>query len=101
MKKYLDEYIKELEGKPSKKVINNMYNKITFFAHERLIHLIVTMFFVLFSLIFTYLCFYTKISYFIIITFILYIIDIFYIFHYYYLENGVQKLYKLYDKYNN
>ena len=101
MTKYLKEYIKELENNPSKKVIDNMYNKITFFEHERLIHLIVTMFFVLFSLIFTFMCFYTKVDYFIIITLILYVIDIFYIFHYYFLENSVQKLYKLYDKYMN
>ena len=27
MRKYLESYIKELENKPSKKVIDNMYNK--------------------------------------------------------------------------
>ena len=74
------------------------------FQHERLIHLIVTMFFALFMiifLIFTTILFFTLspslwgniLSYSsAIITLILVITTIFYVHHYYQLENGVQQL---------
>ena len=54
MKKYLNDYIKETEeklrGKVTSKDIEIHLNKISFFSHERLIHLIVTMFFALFTI---------------------------------------------------
>ena len=97
MRRYLKEYIKTIE---ETKKIKDFEMKISFFQHERLIHLIVTLFFVLFSIIFTYICFNTEILEIFVITLVLYVIDIFYIIHYFFLENGIQKLYKLYDKYN-
>lgn len=73
--------------------------KISFFQHERLIHLIVTIAFALFALIFMVLGMLS--SYFLIIFFILIIFLIFYIIHYFFLENSVQYLYKIYDKMQN
>jgi len=103
MTEYLKEYIKEVEtlvkGKVTKDDVEDLYKKITFFQHERLIHLIVTMFFVLFTLVFLVLCF--KNTLFLIPTIILLIMIVFYILHYYFLENSVQKLYKIYDKMNS
>ncbi len=103
MKKYLEDYIKEVDELLQsdkeidyKKLKETHLERISFFQHERLIHLIVTMFFALFTLIF-----FTLIEKYILITIIetiLIIVLIFYIFHYYALENGTQKLYKQYEE---
>jgi len=101
MKLKLDKYIKKLEkenkkDKVDEKLLEEILHVITFFQHERFVHLIVTFFVgvcaVLFLLGFLQ---FENISIFIlfIITLCLFIP---YIFHYYYLENGTQKLYDLY-----
>ena len=100
MKKYLKDFINELEKLQNQKVssqeLENIKTKIQFFQHERLIHLLVTLFFAMFALICMAL---GLISYIFLIPFaILLVFIIFYIFHYFYLENGVQYLYKLYDQ---
>ena len=105
MKKYILNYIKELEDK-----INNNYKftsndikeikyKISNFQHERLIHLLVTLFYALFVISFILLSIFF--IYFIVPCFILIIFLFFYVKHYFFLENSVQYLYKLYDKINN
>ena len=96
MKKYLYSYIKYVED--NKKKINDcdMIIKINFFQHERLIHLIITLFYCLMFLIFLVLI---TLSYvFIIPAALLMIFLICYIIHYFLLENGIQYLYKLYDE---
>ena len=104
MKKYLYNYINEIENKlkkdNNKNDINELINKISFFSHERLVHLIITLFFALISIIFTVVCFYYYNYLLYVIAIVLYIMLMFYIVHYYRLENGVQYLYKLYDKMN-
>ncbi len=97
MKKYILEYIDELE----KKELNDsdlfeLNLKISYFQYERLIHLLVTISFAIFTIIFLIL---GMISYlFLIPFFILIIFLIFYIIHYFFLENKVQYLYHIYDK---
>ena len=102
MRKYLENYIIEVEsklnGKITKNDLENHLNKISFFSHERLIHLIVTMFFALFSIIFIYITINNCLVLYLVISLILLTTLVFYIIHYYYLENGVQHLYKIYDK---
>ena len=104
MRKYLRDYISEIESKLNDKItkndIENHLTKISFFSHERFIHLIVTMFFALFSLLFIYVSFSKEIILLYIISFILLIVLLFYIIHYFFLENNVQYLYKLYDEMN-
>jgi len=96
MKKYLYDYIKYLEENLEKVTSESILIKIKFFQHERLIHLLVTLFYALVFLIFFGLI---SLSYlFIIPTIIIMIFLLFYIIHYFRLENGVQYLYKLYDK---
>ena len=102
MRIYLKEYVSLVEKKIrnkekfTKEDIDNMRVKISFFQHERMIHLIVTMFFTIFTFIFMAL---GMLSYFFLIPFFIGIVFlIFYIFHYYFLENNVQYLYKLYDE---
>lgn len=103
MKKYLYDYIEEIDSKLKNNKINKSLKeehllKISFFQHERLIHLIVTMSFALLTLVSILISKYY--CSFIFIAIILLICLIFYIVHYYYLENGVQYLYKQYDEMN-
>ncbi len=102
MKKYLELYIKETEKKIQNKItqddIDELLNKIKFFSHERLIHLLVTLSFALFSLILTVVCINKVNTLLIVVCLVLYIMLFFYIIHYFFLENGVQYLYKLYDQ---
>ena len=99
MKKYLYEYINYVINNKNEIGLEDMLIKINFFQHERLIHLIITLFYVIMFLIFLIL---VSISYiFIIPAFILLIFVIFYIIHYFRLENGVQSLYFLYDEIKN
>ena len=104
MRKYIKDYIKEIEKlinenhkftTKEKEILND---KIIFFEHERLIHLIVTLFYALFTFIFLVL---GVVSYLFLIIFGIGIIFLlFYIRHYFFLENSVQYMYKLYDKVN-
>ena len=102
MKEYLYNYIKEIDNlinsnkKINEDVINNHLIKISFFQHERLIHLLVTIFYGLLFIIFMTLGFLSYL--FFIIAAILLVFLLFYIVHYFRLENGVQYLYKQYDK---
>ena len=102
MKKYLYDYIGEVDAllnnnksKINDDVISNHLTKISFFQHERLIHLLVTLFYALLLIIFMALGTLSFMFYF--ISLIISIFLIFYIIHYFRLENGVQYLYKQYD----
>lgn len=105
MKKYLYDYIKNIDLilKENKKVDYKKLKeehliKIKFFQHERLIHLIVTLFYALFTfIVFSFIKIFLP---FIFIALILLVFLIFYVVHYFRLENGVQYLYKQYDLIN-
>ncbi len=72
--------------------------QIAFFAHERLIHLIVTVLFALMTVaVFLYVMLYPSAPLFILL-FLLLVLLIPYIKHYYLLENSVQRMYEQYDK---
>ena len=102
MKKYLNAYRQEIDAKLKKQKsfsqeeIENHLIKIQFFQHERLIHLLVTLFYGLFTLL-TF-CFSLIHPLLLIIPFLLSIFLICYIFHYFFLENTVQYLYVQYDQ---
>ena len=103
MKKYLYDYINEIDNliknnKVTKETKENHLIKINFFQHERLIHLLVTLFYALMFIIFTALGFVHYL--FFINSLIIMIFLMFYIIHYFKLENGVQYLYTQYDKMN-
>ena len=94
--KYVDDYINKKEFKDIDNFINDHLIKIGFFQHERLIHLLVTLFYGIVALIFLFItCLWI---YFVIIALILLTFLVFYIKHYFFLENGVQYMYKQYDK---
>ena len=103
MKKQIKEYINEVEEKIYKNEITQEYKKdmlnyISFYQHERLIHLIVTLFVGICAIIFFLAMLYFEKLSITIIFIILIILFIPYIFHYYFLENNIQKLYTLYKK---
>ena len=84
------------KGKVTQKDFIELKEKIAFFQHERLIHLLVTISFGFFSILFMLLGF---ISYlFLIPFFMLLVFLLFYIIHYFFLENTVQYFYRLYDQ---
>lgn len=97
MRKELLDYIDYVEKNKNKKNLKEeLLIKIQFFQHERLIHLIVTFFTgistILFLLGFLIL---ESLPLFVLFTITL-LLFIPYIIHYFYLENGTQKLQRLY-----
>ena len=93
----MQNYIKEIENKLKKEInkkdLEELKDKITFFSHERIVHMFIMLFCILILLIFVILT--LQNIKFLLITVILMILNIFYIIHYYFLENSVQYLYKL------
>ena len=101
MKKYLSNYINDIDNLIKKKNITNKdinehLIKIKFFQHERLIHLLVTLFYAFLFLV--TLVIGTYIWAFIIVSLILMCFLIPYILYYFFMENNVQYLYKQYDQ---
>ena len=99
--KYMDDLLERIElGEEMdlQKILKNHMVQIGFFMHERLVHLIVTVLFAIgtFMTIFTYLIV-NNIGL-LLLALLLIVLLIPYIKHYYLLENGVQKMYKQYDK---
>lgn len=102
MREYIKSYIKEIDEflnnknhQNIKEVIENHLIKISFFQHERLIHLLVTLFYAIITVLFLALMNVSLI--FMPIALILVVFLVLYIYHYFYLENSVQYLYKQYD----
>lgn len=99
MKNELKAYIQYVEGliregKGLSDKLDSIKTNIEFFQHERLIHLIVTMTFALLTVISLGLAFF--VSYTIPLFVLFLVLEVPYVFHYYRLENGVQKLQRLY-----
>jgi hypothetical protein len=82
---------------PTQNDINDLERWIAYFQHERLIHLIVTVFVGLADMISILIIFSAAAYFAVALTVLLTILFVFYIAHYYVLENNTQKLYKLAD----
>jgi len=103
MEKYLRQHINLMEKVlASEKDVDKLadwlaYNRVQigFLQHERLIHLLVTLFVALFLVIIILASLFYPSIYFFIAGSALLILLVFYLKHYYALENGVQKLYRL------
>lgn len=103
MKSMLTNYIKYLEKELTKKqydkkLAEEISTEISFFQHERLVHLIVTVFAGISTIIFLISFLYFEAISLLLLFLITLFLFIPYILHYYFLENGVQKLYELYWK---
>lgn len=102
MKEYMKEYIKDIDNKIktnykfNDEEIDDFLFKMSLFQKERIIHLVITLSYVFFTILFLFLTKYIFMMF--IIFFILLIFDICYVYHYFFLENNVQYMYKQYDK---
>ncbi len=92
--KYVDKVIRDDKYKDS--FIQEHLQMIKYFQHERVIHLVITLFYAMLTLLFWGLSLVSLI--FVIIAIILSIFLVCYIYHYFYLENHVQYMYKQYNK---
>ncbi|MCR5502827.1 MAG: hypothetical protein K6F53_07445 [Lachnospiraceae bacterium] len=105
MRKKLRSYINETERTVKEGISpenaesfrKEMLVRISFFQHERLIHLIVTALFAILTFLSLLGYFQTCQICFIALTVLLLVLLIPYVYHYYVLENGVQKLYEIYE----
>lgn len=104
MYKYMKEqqkYVKaQLDNKNCDYIWLQEYFKaqIQFLSHERLIHLIVTLFFSLLLIISIIISFIYSNILLILLDLILLVLVVFYIVHYYRLENGLQSWYEIYNQ---
>lgn len=107
MKQYISEYIRTVESfmrsgcKNSdeyEKVLREFETKIAYFQHERLIHLIVTVLFAILEMSAIYVILVSPNFGAIILCIMFLILLVPYVMHYYFLENSVQKMYKMRDK---
>ncbi|MBP5433090.1 hypothetical protein [Ruminococcus sp.] len=105
MTEYLTTYMKYIQEKLEKcsepseldGIMSEHLDKIAFMQHERIVHFLVTMLFsVILTIFIAVLVFTPNLPVLILVTIIL-VLLIFYIKHYYFLENTVQKMYKVYD----
>lgn len=104
MKKMISNYLelcREINRddiKNKEKFLNDMLVQIGFFQHERLIHLIVTVFVGIATILFFGLSLMLENIGISILGGITLILFLFYIVYYYFLENSIQELYKHYNK---
>ncbi len=108
MKSYIQTYLDEVEGfinsdmatasrEKKEEMLAEFEKKIVFFSHERLVHLIVTVLFAVLEII-TLLAFlhdYMLDEVILAVMFLVLLVP--YVFHYYFLENSVQRMYKMRD----
>ena len=104
MTEYLTSYMKYIQKKLDNcsdseldDIMSEHLDKIAFMQHERIVHFLVTMLFsIILAIFIAVLVFTPNIPVLILVTMIL-VLLIFYIKHYYFLENTVQKMYRVYD----
>ena len=89
----------DISEQEKKQMLDDMLIQIGFFQHERLIHLIVTVTFALLTIIAIMGTLIVPQPALFALVLLLLVLLIPYIRHYYILENGVQKLYRYYDKF--
>ena len=83
------------------KVNEELLLQIKIFQHERLVHLLVTIFVGLATILFLLFALLIENLILFLLFFLCLLLFIPYIFHYYYLENGVQNLYQKYWELND
>lgn len=101
MQSYIDNDMKTAEEGKTRRVLEEFEIKISYFQHERLIHLMVTLFFALFLLLSIGSLFIVPVEFkltAVLLTAIFFGLTIGYVFHYYFLENSVQKMYHMRDE---
>jgi len=101
VRKYIDDEMKNAPHDRTLRVLSEFETKISYFQHERLIHLMVTLAFAVF-LLFEIYCLFVLPSDFLVAGVLLVVIffglTVGYVMHYYFLENSVQKMYHMRDE---
>ncbi|MCR5385022.1 MAG: hypothetical protein K6E72_10365 [Saccharofermentans sp.] len=101
VRKYIDSEMKNSPVEKTNEVLSEFETKISYFQHERLIHLMVTLSFAAF-LLFEIFCLFVLPASFIyagvLLVLIFFGLTIGYIMHYYFLENSVQQMYHMRDE---
>lgn len=106
MTEYLKNYMRMTEERLKscntiaelEKLLAEHKDKIAFMQHERIVHFLVTMMFaIVLTILICAFLFCEKFALLLLITIIIVLLG-FYIKHYYFLENTVQKMYKVYDE---
>jgi len=108
MKKYISEYMSQVESFIADDLkeagegeilefLSEFDRKLSWFCHERLIHLLVTLAFALFLLFEIYAAMSMLNLFSAVMSLILLCLVVAYVFHYYFLENSVQKMYRMRD----
>lgn len=98
---YIDNDMKAASEEKTRRVLSEFEIKISYFQHERHIHLMVTLFFALFLLLSIGSLFLLPVDFIItglLLTAIFFGLTVGYVFHYYFLENSVQKMYHMRDE---
>ncbi|MBR5372479.1 MAG: hypothetical protein IK130_09725 [Oscillospiraceae bacterium] len=98
--KNLEEILKKDENIDYEQLLRDHAVMIGFMQHERLIHFLVTMLFVLGFFIVLGIYLVTQILMLLPLLLLILGLIVPYILHYYFLENSVQKMYKQYDEIN-
>ncbi|SMC68469.1 hypothetical protein SAMN06296952_2222 [Oscillospiraceae bacterium] len=109
MKKYIQSYMDKVQGfmdldmkdadiEKIREVLSEFEIKITYFQHERLIHLIVTVLFAILEVISIALILTNPSVPAIILSALFLVLVVPYVMHYYFLENSVQHMYKMRDQ---
>lgn len=101
VQKYIDEEMKNAPAEKTKEVLSEFETKISYFQHERLIHLLVTLAFATWLLFEIYCLFILPTEFLIagiLLVLIFFGLTIGYVMHYYFLENRVQKMYHMRDE---
>lgn len=80
------------------KILAEHMDKIAFMQHERIVHFLVTMMFAVILAVFMVGMLLTDNIMLLVLVTIIIVLLAFYIKHYYFLENTVQKMYKVYDR---
>ena len=105
MTEYLTNYMNTVTEKLAKcsdkdeleDILAEHMDKIAFMQHERIVHFLVTMMFALILTILVCTMLFTQNLAVLVLVAIMIVLIAFYIKHYYFLENTVQKMYKVYD----
>ena len=105
MTEYLTNYMKTVQkrleecssGEELEEIFSEHKDKIAFMQHERIVHFLVTMLFAVVLAIFMGIVIFTENPAMLLLVTIILVLLGFYIKHYYFLENTVQKMYRVYD----
>ena len=101
VQKYIDEEMKSAPEEKTKEMLSEFETKVSYYQHERLIHLLVTLAFATWLLFEIYCLFVLPTEFLIagiLLVLILFGLTVGYVMHYYFLENSVQKMYHMRDE---